>query len=626
MLLLDRAIDVFVNDTLPNGLVYVSDDSKGAYNKDSGIWTIGTIQYKATVTLNIRSLVNISNATITNVAVVESDTHDPNETNNKDNDTITVSPYADLAIEKIVSLHYPRMGDTVIWTISVFNHGPDSALNVIVRDILPDGLVYVSDDGEGKYDPQTGLWNIGELHHGRGLILNIETLVNTNDGTVVNVASVNSTTYDPNESNNKDNDTITVNPHADLAIVKVASNSTPMLDDIITWTITVTNNGPDTAVNTFVYDVIPKGLELIESDGVFSDNMWYVGDLANGDTAVLNIKTKVLVSDAVITNVANVTSDTHDDNLSNNVGNDTIVIPPQADLSIVKDTNVAQASIRDIVVWTITLTNNGPDAAENVVVNERLPSGLKLLSADADVGSYKDGVWSVGSLNNGEVVTLKLVTEVTILNGTLENIVNVTSSTFDPNKDNNNDSEIVNVSTIADLELTVVSNKDKVKVGDEIIWTITVVNHGPNVALNAIVTYYVNGDVEFIKYDASKGTLDSSKNIWKIGDLDVGEKVTLKLVYKALSTGIATIYANTSCDTPETTMDNNNDTSVVKIISNKTNPKKNETDIIKKNVTKVTENKSGSSSSPLAVHQTGNPIALVILALLSVVFVRSKRE
>ena len=249
-----------------------------------------------------------------------------------------------------------------------------------------------------------------------------------------------------------------------------------------------------------------------------------------------------------------------------------------------------------------------------------------MLSADADVGSYKDGVWSVGSLNNGEVVTLKLVTEVTILNGTLENIVNVTSSTFDPNKDNNNDSEIVNVSTIADLELTVVSNKDKVKVGDEFIWTITVVNHGPNVALNAIVTYYVNGDVEFIKYDASKGTLDSSKNIWKIGDLDVGEKVTLKLVYKALSTGIATIYANTSCDTPETTMDNNNDTSVVKIISNKTNPKKNETDIIKKNVTKVTENKSGSSSSPLAVHQTGNPIALVILALLSVVFVRSKRE
>ena len=39
---------------------------------------------------------------------------------------------------------------------------------------------------------------------------------------------------------------------------------------------------------------------------------------------------------------------------------------------------------------------------------------------------------------------------------------------------------------------------DEVNVGDEFIWTITVVNHGPNVAVNSIVSYYVDGDVEFI--------------------------------------------------------------------------------------------------------------------------------
>ena len=97
----------------------------------------------------------------------------------------------------------------------------------------------------------------------------------------------------------------------------------------------------------------------------------------------------------------------------------------------------------------------------------------------------------------------------------------------------------------------------------------------------------------------------------------MGEQVTLKLVYKALGTGIARIYANTSCDLPEISMANNNDTSVVKIIPNETNPK-NKTDIVK--------NESTSSSNPLTVYQTGNPIALVILALLSVVFVRLKRE
>ena len=455
------------------------------------------------------------------------------------------------------------------------------------------------------------------MANGATAVLNIKTRILVTDAVITNVANVTSDTPDLDLTNNEDNATVDIGHEADLAIVKVVSNPNPRPGEIITWTITVTNNGPDRAIDVAVYDVLPKGLEFIESDGAFSDNMWYVGVLANGDTAVLNIKTKVLVSDAVITNIANVTSDTHDSNLTNNVGNDTIVVHPQADISIVKEANTAKANIHDIVVWTITLTNNGPDVAENVVVNDKLPSGLKLLFARADVGSYENGVWSVGSLNNGEVVTLKLITEVTILNGTIKNIVNAETSSYDPNKDNNNDSEIVTVIQIVDLGLKIDSNKQVLKVGDEFIWTITVINYGPNVAINTVVTYYVTGDVKFIKYAASKGTVDPSRGIWKIGDLDMGEQVTLKLVYKALGTGIARIYANTSCDLPEISMANNNDTSVVKIIPNETNPK-NKTDIVK--------NESTSSSNPLTVYQTGNPIALVILALLSVVFVRLKRE
>ena len=605
----DRAVDVVVRDVLPNGLVYVSDDSNGAYDVAGGVWTIGTLQNGESIVLNILSLVNITNASITNVAVVDSDTHDPNETNNEDNDTITVDSYADLVIVKIVNPHYPKMNDVVTWTITVTNNGPDTAVNAFVRDVLPAGLEFIESDGNYT----NNVWYIGDMANGDVAVLNIRARILVTDAVITNVANVTSDTPDPDLTNNEDNATVDIGHEADLAVVKVVSNSTPKLGDVVTWTITVTNNGPDRAIDVVVYDVLPEGLELIESDGAFSDNMWYIGTLANNDTVVLNIKTRVLLSNAVITNIANITSDTHDPDLTNNVGNDTIIVPPQADLSIVKDVNTTKAGIYDVLVWTITLTNNGPDAATNIVVNEVLPSGLKLLSASADVGSYENGVWKIDSLNNGDVVTLKLVTEVTILNGTLINLVNVESSTYDPNKDNNNDSETVDVSSIADLELTVVSNKDEVNVGDEFIWTITVVNHGPNVAVNSIVSYYVDGDVEFIGYDASKGTFDSSMNFWKIGDLGIGEKVTLKLVYKALSTGIASIYANTSCDTPETTLLNNNDTSVVKIISNET--ENNETDI----------NESGSYSHPLTLHPAGNPIAIVILALLSIVLVRLKR-
>ena len=437
----DRAIDVVVHDKLPNGLVYISDDSNGKYDDVSGVWTIGTLQNNTSVTLNILSLVNITNAIITNVALVDSDTHDPDETNNRANDTILIRPFADLSIEKTVSPHYPKMNDVVTWTITVTNNGPDMAVNAFVRDVLPSGLEFIESDGNYT----NNVWYIGDIANGGTAILNIKTRILVTGAVITNVANVTSDTHDYDLTNNVDNATVDIGHEADLAITKVVSNSTPKLDDIVTWTITVTNNGPDRAINVVVYDVLPKGLELIESDGVFSDNMWYIGNLANGDAAVLNIKTRVLLSNAVITNVANVTSDTYDINLTNNVGNDTIVVPPQADLSIVKDVNAVKAGIYDMLVWTITLSNNGPDTAENIVVKEILPLGLKLLSAEADAGSYSDGIWRIDSLNNGDVVTLKLVTEVTILNGTITNIVNVESSTYDPNKDNNNAVAVVNI-------------------------------------------------------------------------------------------------------------------------------------------------------------------------------------
>lgn len=81
------------------------------------------------------------------------------------NDTVDVSPLANLEITKVASNNTADFNDTISWTITVFNHGPDTALDVVLKDILPEGLVYVSDDSEGLYDPDTGLCYIGDLKH-----------------------------------------------------------------------------------------------------------------------------------------------------------------------------------------------------------------------------------------------------------------------------------------------------------------------------------------------------------------------------------------------------------------------------------------------------------------------------
>jgi len=51
-----------------------------------------------------------------------------------------------------------------------------------------------------------------------------------------------------------------------------------------------------------------------------------------------------------------------------------------ADLAVVKTTPVPAVRLGQVVPYTVTLTNNGPDAATNVAVTDIIPAGLSFLS------------------------------------------------------------------------------------------------------------------------------------------------------------------------------------------------------------------------------------------------------
>ncbi len=65
------------------------------------------------------------------------------------------------------------VGDEATWTITVTNQGPDDATGVTVSDLLPGAVTYVSDDGDGAYDAETGVWTIGDLDAGASVSLAI---------------------------------------------------------------------------------------------------------------------------------------------------------------------------------------------------------------------------------------------------------------------------------------------------------------------------------------------------------------------------------------------------------------------------------------------------------------------
>ena len=329
---LDYTNNLVVIDSLPKGLVYANEYKVDGANLVKFVvdgqklyWTITNISANSSAVITVKALADKAGDLVNNATLVP-----PYGNNITVNCTITPIPRADLEITKLVSKKVSHYNDRVVWTLVVKNNGPDTAENAVVSDKLPAGIVYVSDDSNGAYNPRTGIWRLGDLPVGQSRILKIVTVVKVTNTTIVNFANVSSDTPDPNMTNNKCNNSTTVPPEADLVLTKDANTHRVVVGEKVTFTIVVYNLGPDTGVNTRAYDVLPDGLKLISfkaSRGTYDPitGVWTIGDLKPGDTVSLTIVAEALVT-GVIVNEAYVESDTYDPNMTNNYDNTTVIV------------------------------------------------------------------------------------------------------------------------------------------------------------------------------------------------------------------------------------------------------------------------------------------------------------
>ena len=201
---------------------------------------------------------------------------------------------------------------------------------------------------------------------------------------VTNVAEVESNTPDSRPENNKASDEVVVPPQVDLSITKTHSPEPLQVGSQATYTLTVGNAGnTDDPGPITVSDPLPTGLGFVSGTG----DGWTCTAVGQDVTCVLasGLKTGATTSIALIvdvlpaaypalTNVATVTSPAEDTNPGNNVATDPATVLPLYDLSIVKD---LVSLNRPTAIWSITVTNAGPNAAPNgVVVTDDLPREL----------------------------------------------------------------------------------------------------------------------------------------------------------------------------------------------------------------------------------------------------------
>ena len=548
----DVATGVVVTDILPEGFIYVDSIlEKGSYS--DGVINIGRLAVGERVILEIICKVE-NTGRFVNIANVTGNEFDYDLSNNRANASVLVNPACDMEVEKTVNESNPNYRDNVTWSIVVRNNGPDVAHDVIVNDVLPGSLIWISDDSNGKYNPRTGIWTIAQLNHGVEIRLNIVAMVN-GTGITQNNVSVTAREFDYDLSNNNASEIVEVNKTADVSIVKIVDDSNPLYGNLITWTLIAKNNGPDKATSVAVEDILPKGLILVDvvtTKGFYDKGVWYLCCLENGEEESLDIICEVNTT-GNITNYASITAEEDDPNIHNNVDNETIDVPLTVDLEVVKQVSNKNPYYGENIIWFISIKNNGPDNATNVVLNDLLDENLIYNYYTASVGQFIGNNWVIEQLNSKETAYLNISCMVNGL-GIIYNHASANCSEYDLNMSNNNDSEFIDALPVADLSVIKIVNVSNPNYGEFIKWTVIVSNNGPNNASGVIVRDTMPKGITLIKasdFIYSDGT-------WYVGDLVVGEVRELDMICKVSATGTFTNFASVQGNEFDPDVDNNN--------------------------------------------------------------------
>jgi len=453
-------------------------------------------------------------------------------------------PTADLSITKT---HHPdpaTAGQQLFYDLTVTNNGPDAAPGVIVQDTLPAEVTFVTSTlpcTANSPPPGTGqtlTCTIGDLAPSESRSFTIKVAVKpdaiqatgpkaiTNTATVLTAAS-----GDPNPANNTATDVVIVEDLADLEISKLCKPDTsPTAGQPITCTLFIDNHGPSWARNVVVTDtILAAGPFTISAPIPSQGSCGAVTNVAGGKRFVCNLGSlssatgsdpgRATITYTVtsaegqdINNTADVRSDTPDPDTTNNRVTVALTVKGVADLALTK-TAPPSVIAGNTITWNLSVTNNGPSTATNVVVRDDVPAGVvvqTITGTGATCSSGQPGnpalpaTCSFGSLASGASRTMTIVAKVNSgTTGSLENDARVTSDTLDANNANDLATTLTTVNTSADLALSFAADTTTTKPSSTIHYKVTVDNNGPSDAAGVVVTvnlpplksgYYVKDD------------------------------------------------------------------------------------------------------------------------------------
>lgn len=590
----DTATNVIISDNIGTGLTNIVVSNGGTYNSTTGIVTFPAIASLANgaTQANTISFTAPASGSVTDVVSSTATTSDPTPANNNGSAveakvTTTITPSADVVTTKAGPATVVA-GSNITYTITTTNNGPSTATNVAIKDTLPSGVTFVSASDSGTVASGVVSWpTIVSIASKTSVTRTVTVTAPANGGSIVNKASSTAATSDPNSTNNDGTQataqaSTTVTPSADLSIVKTDNQTTATPGSPISYTLTVTNNGPSTLNSVTVTDTVPPTIlnpTFTPSTGTYnsSTGAWTGLTLAPGQSIALTLNGTVSpTATGSLTNTATVAVPTGvtDSVTSNNSSTDTDTLTPSADLSITKTDGKSSIDPGSANSYTITVTNNGPSTVNSVTVTDAVPSTIQNPIFTASSGTYNSttGAWTGLNLATGQSYTLTLSGTVSATaTGTINNTATVAAPTgvTDSVSNNNSSTDSTVVNPKADLSIVKTDGRTTINPGSAITYTITVTNNGPSSLSSLTVTDTVPSSIQNPVFTPSSGTYNSTTGVWAGVTLNSGQSITLTLSGTVSSTATGTITNTATVATPtgvgDPTLANNSSTDTTSI-------------------------------------------------------------
>ena len=309
-------------------------------------------------------------------------------------------------------------------------------------------------------------------------------------------------------------------PGVDMAVGISASPNPATLQSNLTYTISVTNNGPDTAKGVAVNQTLGPGEVFVTgfasqgsvttSGSTVSCNL---GTMAAGSNATVTVVVSPTAT-GVVFSTATVSSSVTDSDPSNNSATVGVLVNPAfADLSISMAGDVNPVALGGVLTYTIVVTNRGPVTAQNVVVTNLLSQNVSVVSVNSSQGSSVTGagkvLTSLGSLVRSGTATITLqVRALAVSPITTTSIVGATTADAIPA--NNTATLTTAVTPASDLRLAMTGSPISAAVGSNITYTLTVLNLGPSPAVNVTVNDTLPANVNFVSATCPQGVTSQS--------------------------------------------------------------------------------------------------------------------